>query len=543
MTKALVQRLQDEKLLGADELLMVNEEQRVSGHSFEQCLLRLGLLPEMELARCVAAIHEAEVVDLERTLPGKEALAMVSAEVARRHNVLPVNYASATGVLEVAMADPGNIMALDEIASQHHGKLSVVARVAGRQRLEQALSLYYGNYDGLPVWAKCLADDVEGEVVVVGFIDALFADAVRQRASDLHLEPERGFVRIRYRVDGVLRTTRCVHKRHWSALVVRVKILADLDIAEQRRPQDGRISTVVAGRGVDIRVSTLPAVYGENIVMRLLDSERGIVSFARMGISQADIDTLNKLLLRPDGVILVTGPTGSGKTTTLYTIIDKLNSADINIMTLEDPVEYQLPLVRQCALGAGAQFDFAEGTRTLLRQDPDVILIGEVRDEQTAAMTMRAAMTGHLVLATLHCGNAVGAVARLCDMGVSPVMLDSCVNGVIAQRLVRKLCENCKVAERPSEQEAFILGDKLSALYRAVGCDKCAHSGYIGRVTLMELWQPEPGQCEAVATGSISCQDIYSSGKLSSLADCGLEVVRQGLTTMDELRRVVYIDG
>ena len=548
MSSALEKKLQGDGLLGADELLIVKEEQRHGGLSFEQCLLRLGLLSEMELAGCIASLHEVEVVDLERTVPTQAALDMVSADVATRHQVLPVCYNSTTNVLEVAMADPGNLMALDEIASQRAGALNILVRAAGLSRLDQALFLHYGQHDGLPVWARCLSGDAEidpsdAEVVVVGFMDALVEDAVRERASDLHMEPELGFVRIRYRVDGVLRSVMCVHKRHWPALVVRIKVMAEMDMAEQRRPQDGRLFKAVAGRAVDIRVSTLPTVHGENVVMRLLDRERGIVSFARMGLGRENIDALNDLLLRPDGALLVTGPTGSGKTTTLYAIIDRLNDSSVNVMTLEDPVEYQLPMVRQCALGGGGQFGFAEGTRALLRQDPDVILIGEVRDEQTAAMTMRAAMSGHLVLATLHCGNALGAVPRLVDMGLSPVMLDSCINGVIAQRLVRRLCNNCKEPRQLTEREAKLLGNGSQSVYRARGCAQCADSGYMGRITLMELWRPQPGQCESLANGSVSPHEIYASGELHTLADCGLSVVRQGLSTLEELRRVVYIDG
>ncbi|MGV0005208.1 MAG: GspE/PulE family protein [Candidatus Porifericomitaceae bacterium WSBS_2022_MAG_OTU9] len=542
MNALLAQRLQDEKILGADEFLIANEEQRASGDSFEQCLLRLGLLSEMDLAVCVAAIYGLETIDLERTIPTAPALAMLSGEVARRHMVLPVLHNDGEATLELAIADPGNLVALDEVSALLKDRIRIVMRVAGRERLLQAIDLYYGGQENLSVWVKKLAVGTAADAVVVGFMDALFADAMRHRASDLHLEPERGFVRIRYRIDGVLRLVLCVHKRHWASLVVRLKIMAGLDIAEQRRPQDGRISVAIVGRDVDVRVSTLPTVYGENIVMRLLDSQRGIVSFKRMGLSQKNISALEKLLLRPEGVVFVTGPTGSGKTTTLYTIIDKLNKAEVNIMTLEDPVEYQLPMVRQCAIGGGVQFGFADGTRTLLRQDPDIILIGEVRDEQTAQMTLRAAMSGHLVLATLHCGSALGAVPRLVDMGVSPVMLDSCVNGVIAQRLVRKLC-NCRVPWQPEVDDAALFGDDVPVLYKAKGCVQCSYNGYIGRITLVELWQPLVGQCEALANGSLAPHRASSDASFHGLAECGLEVVRHGLSTLQELRRVVYVDG
>lgn len=317
-------------------------------------------------------------------------------------------------------------------------------------------------------------------------------DAVKRRASDLHFEPEGAFVRLRYRIDGVLVQIRSLHSDYWPAIVTRLKIMAGMNIAERNRAQDGRFSLAVAGRDVDFRASIHPTVHGENLVLRVLDRSRGLLDIGALGLRDAMMAALKRLVARPQGIMIVTGPTGSGKTTTLYALLGTLDSAKLNIMTLEEPVEYELPWVRQCDLGRTRDMSYADGIRAILRQDPDVLLVGEMRDEETARMAVRAAMTGHRVLTTLHTADALGAIPRLVDLGLRPTLLAGQVVFVLAQRLVRRLCPHCRHWRLPSEEEALLLApagqdrDEVR-IPAAEGCPACAHTGYRGRLAIAEL--------------------------------------------------------
>ena len=320
---------------------------------------------------------------------------------------------------------------------------------------------------------------------MVRLVNALLVDAVKRGASDIHFEPEYAFLRIRYRIDGVLETVRSLHKTYMPGITVRVKVVSDMNIAETRAPQDGRLSLTLNGRPVDFRVSTQPTIYGENIVLRVLDREKSIISLDRMNLAKDTLDKLDLMLARPEGILIVTGPTGSGKTTTLYSLLAQVNDETVNIMTLEDPVEYPLTLMRQTSVNEVARMDFANGIRSIMRQDPDIILVGEVRDKETAEMAFRAAMTGHQVFTTLHTNSALGAFPRLLDIGIQPDIMAGNIIGVIAQRLVRVLCPHCKEAYAPTREERMLLGDvagqKLSYVYRPVGCKQCDNKGYKGR--------------------------------------------------------------
>jgi type IV pilus assembly protein PilB len=363
---------------------------------------------------------------------------------------------------------------------------------------------------------------------------------VARGASDVHFEPEDQFLRVRYRIDGMLRQIRVLHSKHWQPMLVRLKIVSDMNIAETREAQDGRIVLGISGRTVDFRAASQPTVHGENFVLRVLDAKQSIVALDKLDMPQERLNQLKAMLSRPEGIMLVTGPTGSGKTTTLYSVLGHLNQPDVNIMTLEDPVEYQLPMARQTALGATAKMTFAEGIRSLMRQDPDIILVGEIRDGETAEMAFRAAMTGHQVFSTLHTNSAVRSIARLMDLGVTPEVMSGNIIGIIAQRLIRRLCPHCKEPHElsPQERVKFGLGDTV--IYKAKGCPKCDHQGYKGRVALMELLRFDPRLDELVGARA-SIREIVAYAKtqgFTTLAGDGLRRVAAGLTSIDEVGRV-----
>ena len=357
--------------------------------------------------------------------------------------------------LTVAMADPFDVIALDHLRSLFGEEVEIVPVLAGRSDIERFLERAYRH--DLSV-AGILHEIETGEIdpgavpgsadeysqPIVRLVDVLLTDAVKRGASDIHFEPEAGFLRVRYRIDGVLRQVRSLHRSYWSAIAVRLKVMCGMNIAETRAPQDGRMTLSVSGHDIDYRVSSLPTAHGENIVLRVLDRSRGIVALGELGMSAHALAALRRMMERPEGVILVTGPTGSGKTTTLYSILAHLDREGINIMTLEDPVEYPMARIRQTSVNEAVKLDFANGVRSLMRQDPDIILVGEIRDADTAAMTFRAAMTGHQVYSTLHTNSAIGAIPRLLDIGVAPGVLAGNIIGIVAQRLVRRLCPECR---------------------------------------------------------------------------------------------------
>jgi len=375
-------------------------------------------------------------------------------------------------------------------------------------------------------------------------VDALLNDAVKRSASDIHFEPEQGFLRIRYRIDGVLRQIRSLHKNYWAAMVVRLKVMSGMNIAETRAPQDGRISLMLSGHQVDFRVSSQPTTHGENIVLRILDRDKGIVPLEELGLHADDLKTLKLMLARPEGIILVTGPTGSGKTTTLYSILNYINTEGINIMTLEDPVEYPMAMIRQTSVNEVVKLDFASGIRSMMRQDPDVILVGEIRDQETAEMAFRAAMTGHQVYSTLHTNSSIGAIPRLMDLGVLPDIMAGNIIGVVAQRLVRKLCAQCKAPYTPDQATRRLLGvdaDDERPIYQAVGCARCDNVGYRGRVAIMELFKLDAEIDELIARRATGreIRAAASAKGFRSLAEDAISRVLLGQTSLEEISRVV----
>ena len=389
------------------------------------------------------------------------------------------------------------------------------------------------------------ADFDEYSQPVVRLVDALLNDAVKRSASDIHFEPEQGFLRIRYRIAAVLRPTGTLRKTYWAARVVRLKVMSGMNIAETRAPQDGRISLLLSGHQVDFRVSSQPTTHGENIVLRILDRDKGIVPLEELGLHADDLKVLKLMLARPEGIILVTGPTGSGKTTTLYSILSYVNTEGINIMTLEDPVEYPMAMIRQTSVNEVVKLDFASGIRSMMRQDPDVILVGEIRDQETAEMAFRAAMTGHQVYSTLHTNSSIGAVPRLTDLGVLPDIMAGNIIGVIAQRLVRSLCPQCKAPYTPDPATRSLLGldqDDPRPIYQAVGCARCENMGYKGRVAIMELFKLDAEIDERIAArhGAREIRQHAAAAKgFRTLADDAISRVLLGQTSLEEISRVV----
>ena len=517
-------------ILTEDQLRIALLEQMKSKLPVGKLLVNLGFVSEATLRDALSEKLGLQSVDLSQIIIDSEALKLVPRNFALRHHIFPVALDRERNTLIVALSDTNNLVALDQLRARLRGTLELETRLAGDTEISRAIEQYYGHelsIDGI------LHEIETGEIdhqslsgggeqysqPVVRLIAALLADAVGKNASDIHFEPEQNFLRIRYRIDGVLRQIRSLHKTYWAAMAVRIKVLAKMNIAETRAPQDGRFSLSLSGRQVDFRVASQATSHGENVVLRILDRQKGIVPLDGLGLESSQLDLLKRMISRPEGIILVTGPTGSGKTTTLYSILNHINSETVNIMTMEDPVEYPMTLIRQTSVNEAAKMDFANGIRSLMRQDPDVILVGEIRDRETAVMAFRAAMTGHQVYSTLHTNSAVGAFPRLLDTGISPELMAGNMIGIIAQRLIRRLCKHCRRPYTANAVECRLLGVKVErppTIYRAIGCDHCDYQGFRGRLAILEILKLDVDMDELIARR-----------------------VLEGTTTLDELMRVV----
>jgi general secretion pathway protein E/type IV pilus assembly protein PilB len=556
MSQLLGQKLLSEGLLSSDQLRIALQEQEKSGGAIGKLLISLGFLSEATLRDALSATLGTESIDLARAVIDPAALKRVPRELAKRYRILPLAFDQSLPRLLLATADSNDLIALDHIRALFTGPIELETRIAGESEVDRAIDQYYGHelsIDGILQEIETgeldrlslAARSDEYSQPVVRLIDALLTDAVKHGASDIHFEPEARFLRIRYRIDGLLRQIRALHKSYWPAMTVRLKVLSGMNIAEIRAPQDGRISLNISGRPVDFRAACQPTLHGENIVLRILDRQKGIVPLPALGLAEAHLQQLLKMIARPEGIILVTGPTGSGKTTTLYSILNHINAEAIHIMTLEDPVEYPLPWVRQTSVAESAKLDFANGIRSMMRQDPDVILVGEIRDGETAEMGFRAALTGHQVYSTLHTNSALGAIPRLLDIGVQPEIMAGNIIGIIAQRLIRQLCEFCKTPYLADAQESHLLGlrDETppTEIYRAKGCPECDFQGYRGRLAIMELLRVDSGIDELIArrAGLHEIRQYAEQRGFTSLADDGFRQVLNGHTSLAELARVV----
>ncbi|MGH3443446.1 MAG: type IV-A pilus assembly ATPase PilB [Nitriliruptorales bacterium] len=530
------------------------KEQERLGKSLGRILIEQGLVSEQDLVSALSAQIGMEFVDLQSTDIDPTAATMVSDTVSRRYNALPIAFDD--GRLIVAVSDPANVFALDDIRTITG--MDVRPVVATRADIVQAIERYHraGENIGEVIGDLGVEEEQEDlskvrEVVddapIVKFVNLLIHQAVNDRASDIHIEPGEREVRVRYRVDGVLQEVMRSPRSIQSGVTSRLKIMAELDIAERRIPQDGRIGLVIGGKPIDLRVSTLPTVYGEKVVMRILDKSSVLLELKDLGFLPGNFDRFEYSYRKPYGMILVTGPTGSGKSTTLYATLNILNQPEVNIITTEDPVEYRLNGINQVQVNVKAGLTFASALRSILRQDPDIVLVGETRDRETAQIAIEAALTGHLVLTTLHTNDAPSAVVRLTEMGIEPFLVGSAVDAVLAQRLARRLCSRCKEPYTPTEatlREAGFAEDIVAdppEIFRAAGCSACGNTGYRGRLAIHEVMSVTE-EIERLTVERASSEEIkrvaVSQGMLTLRAD-GLAKVLLGDTTIEEIGRVI----
>lgn len=544
--------LVEKGLVSKDQIEIALREQRENKGEHMMLgaiLVQLGFITESSLGDVLSETSGIKNVDLNSSALDPKLIDMVPKDVALRCKAIPMSQNEDEVI--VAMSDVYNIIALDEIRKFFPRQRKITPAYASESDILEVIDQYY-QYEmsidgilkeietGIGEKKKLSGEDTGYVNPTVRLVDAFLVDAVKIGASDLHFEPDESFVRVRYRIDGKLRQVRSFHKEYWSAIAVRVKIISNMNIAESRHPQDGRINLNVLGREVDFRVATHPTVYGENIVMRVLDKRSSLVPLDKLGFTEENETLMKKLLKRPEGIVIVTGPTGSGKTTTLYSVLNYINTIEKNIMTLEDPVEYQLSLIRQSNVRADAGMSFTDGIKSMMRQDPDIIFIGEVRDAVTANMALRAAMTGHQVYTTLHTNDAIGAIPRLVDIGVPNTILPGALICIIAQRLARRLCGECKKEKVATEEECRILNvpaDNPPTIYEEVGCEICEFKGYKGRVGLNEVLAVDKGLDELIATAATRNQMLdYAIGKgFVPMMDDGCAKVMKGVTSLKEL--------
>jgi type IV pilus assembly protein PilB len=527
----------------------VVDDGRARGVALGQSLIEAGLVDSRQLAQALAERNGLHYVDLNVFDVDKGAAALIDAAKARRYKTVPIAFLG-EGALLVATADPANLLALDDItmATGYDVRRAVAsledieALIAGLSTLEESVQEIHEETEEEAAQVIELRESAD-EAPVVKLVHSIIADAVRRGASDIHFEPRAGDMRVRFRVDGVVFDSTTVPRQLILGLVSRIKIMAELDIAEKRLPQDGRIGLSVDGHHVDLRVATLPVVRGESVVMRVLDRTQVVVELDRLGMEEPERKRFLKAIGAAHGSVLVTGPTGSGKTTTLYAAISEVNSPDKTLITVEDPVEYELDGVKQVQVHAKGGLTFASGLRSLVRADPDVIMVGEVRDAETAALAIEAALTGHLVLTTLHTNDAPLAAARLIDMGIEPFLVAAGIECVVAQRLVRRLCD-CK---RPVKLSKALLGRNGFVVERGFdgfepgGCVRCGQTGYRGRIGLYEvmLMSDELRRLILEKGPADELREAARAEGMRTLREDGLEKIRQGTTSVEEVLRVV----
>ncbi|MDN2671494.1 ATPase, T2SS/T4P/T4SS family [Janthinobacterium sp. SUN026] len=543
-------------VISEDQLRIALIEQRRSSEPLGKLLITLGFVTEATVREALSENLKQVSADLSSLVVDAIALKLIPKDVAKRYRVFPIVYERQADNLILAMADTSNIVALDQISAMLVKGITISTVLVNESDISRAIDQYYGfelSIDGIlheietgeVSYQSMASPSDEYSQPMVRLIDALLADAVQNGASDIHFEPEQSFLRIRYRIDGILRQIRSLHKSYWPAMAVRLKVMSNMNIAEARAPQDGRISIKFSGRQIDFRASAQPTTHGENVVLRVLDRQKGIVPLDALGLAEAELNLLKLMIARPDGVILVTGPTGSGKTTTLYSILNHINTESVNIMTLEDPVEYPMSMIRQTSVNESVKLGFADGIRSMMRQDPDIILVGEIRDRETAEMAFAAAMTGHQVYSTLHTSSAIGSVARLLDIGILPDIMAGNIIGIVAQRLVRRLCPHCKETVIADAIERRLLGLASEApavsICRAAGCERCAHQGYKGRLAIMEILKMT-AELDELTARRASLRELKAAARAAGfkgIVDDGMRRVLEGVTTLEEVGRVV----
>lgn len=544
-------------LITVDQLEYALKIQKQKGKKLGDTLVELGYIQEKDLMKILSSRLKVPFVEIDKIEVKQEACNLLTQDYCLKHIVMPVDLTD-KGIV-VATTDPMNFFLADDIRLKTNKNVRFV--MATREDIESHIPEYYSNeqaneaqeivneeftdiaeLEEIQGLEEQLKNDIDN-APIVKFVNNVIETAVRSNASDIHIEPQKDRVRIRMRIDGQLVQKMEIKSAALSNLVTRIKIMSGMDIAEKRIPQDGRIETKVDGRSVDLRVSDLPTVYGEKIVIRVLGGIGTVLAVDQLGMSEKNLEFFKSIIKSPNGIILVCGPTGSGKSTTLYSILSEVNDSTINTITVEDPVEYKLDGITQVQVNTKAGLTFAAGLRSILRQDPDIIMIGEIRDNETAQIAVKAAITGHVVLSTIHTNDAVGAVARLVDMDIEPYMVADSTVGVIAQRLVKKLCPHCKRKYVTPEDEMHFLGlEEPVELYKAVGCKECGNTGYKGRMGIHEIFVLT-SKIRAMINKGVSADEIKEeairNGMVTLREDC-LTHVMNGETSVDELVRATY---
>ncbi len=539
-------------------------QQQETPKRFGTLLIDSEIITEDDLTEAISLQIDTPFIRLGDFTPSIELTDLVPESVARTYKIFPIDI-SATK-MAIAMSDTMDVEAIDTINRITGKRIEPV--LSSKKGIEEAIEKHYGHSAGEKLSASLdeAVDQIEIETEedqltdvaeerrisdqapVIRAVNMILQEAIRQKASDIHLEPRANCMEVRYRVDGVLHAVKSIPKKLESAMISRIKIMADMDISEKRKPQDGRISGKILGRNVDLRISSLPIQYGERVVLRVLDKQTQQFAIDQLGLVGEDLIRFQHLVSKPYGLILVTGPTGSGKTTTLYSALNHIKSIDTNIMTCEDPIEYDMPGVNQSQVNVRAGLTFAAQLRAILRQDPDVILVGEIRDTETAEIAFQAAVTGHLVFSTLHCNDSPGAVTRLLDMEVEPFLIGSSVIGVLSQRLVRMLCPKCKAPYTPTSEDLLLLGadniPKGTVFYNHVGCSACNQRGYQGRLAVVELMPISSATRQLIMQRATSEQIKAHAVKdgMRTMRDHAVNRVIEGLTTFDEVRRQVFVE-
>ncbi|MBR0308995.1 MAG: type II/IV secretion system protein [Mogibacterium sp.] len=555
-------------LITEEQLEEALGKQKGSGKRLGTVLQDEGMITELEMIEALQMQLGIEFIDLGKINIPTELAQVVPANIAKQYQVVPVRIIR--DELYLAMADPLNFYALEEVRKTVHRR--IVPMIAMSAAVDRSIQILYGNEGAAKaieemkreaalsgddeeatrdaaLSSNILGEDTANQAPAIRLVNSIIERAVTERASDIHMEPREEEFSVRMRIDGLLRDILTVPRELQSAVISRIKVMANLDITERRIPQDGRFNVKVHGKDIDLRVSTLPTVYGEKIVARLLDKTAGNLDHSAIGLIGSDIEKYDKLIKIKNGVILIVGPTGSGKSTTMYAMINDLNKREVNLITLEDPVEYNVDGINQVQINEKTGMTFAKGLRAILRQDPDIIGVGEIRDGETAEIAMRSAITGHVVISTVHTSDAIGTVERLIDMGVEPYLVASALKGVFSQRLVRKICPDCREAYHPTEEEQSELGfdyDPERTFYHGKGCPKCFDTGYRGRTGVFEILPLtiKVRRMIAAGAGREAIEDALTdpASGFTSLKDNAIALVEQGVTTSEEVQRVVYED-
>lgn len=513
-------------------------------------LLQRGLITEQQLIETLEVQLGIPHVSLFRYPFDKNLFNMVPKEMAKRNQLVPLKIEG--DKLFVAMTNPMDYITIDDLRLTTG--FQIQPAIASKEDVTKTISKYYDeeSFDefigDLPDKIKEQQEDMgDLDAPIVRLVSQILSTAVSLKASDVHMDPQENRVLIRYRIDGSLRTERILPKAMQGMITARIKILANLDITESRIPQDGRIKTNVDMRPIDLRVSSLPTVYGEKIVMRILDLSANLTDISKLGFSKLNMERFMREIDKPNGIILISGPTGSGKSSTLYAALNKLNSEEVNIITVEDPVEYQLEGINQIQVNTNVGLTFAAGLRSILRQDPDIVMVGEIRDKETADISIRASLTGHLVLSTIHTNDSIASITRLMDMGIEPFLVTASLNAVVAQRLIRKVCRDCREIHQATEREKHIFekrGLTIDTIARGNGCSQCNMTGYRGRMAIHEVLVVNEEIKDIINRNGTASEirEIAMKNKTIFLIDDGLSKVKEGMTTTEEVLRVAMMD-